>query len=102
MGFICEDINTECFSVDDLNLILFSVLSNIFPDKLDLTQIAMKSFARAAPITYRNFQIPEQKNFIMDKLFQAGEINDEDILSSLMEALNDIVKLSYDCIGDQI
>ena len=38
----------------------------------------------------------------MDKLFQAGEINDEDILSSLMEALNDIVKNSYDCIGDQI
>lgn len=62
----------------------------------------MKSFARAAPITTRNFVVPDQKSFIMDKLFLAGEINDEDILSSLMEALNDIVKYSYDFIGDQI
>jgi hypothetical protein len=32
----------------------------------------------------------------MEHLFKAAEINDEDILSSLMEALNDIVKYNYD------
>jgi len=36
----------------------------------------------------------------MDKLFLAGEINDEEVLSSLMEALNDIVKYNYDSICD--
>jgi len=60
----------------------------------------MKSFCRAAPITGRNFLIPEQKNFIMEKLFLAGTINDEEVLSSLMEALNDIVKYNYDSICD--
>ena len=100
LGFICEDMDPESFSVEDLNLILYSVLSNVLPDKLDLTQIAMKSFCRAAPITGRNFLIQEQKTFIMDKLFLAGEINDEEVLSSLMEALNDIVKYNYDSICD--
>lgn len=38
----------------------------------------------------------------MEKLFLAGEINDDDILSSLMEALNDIVKFNYDSVCDQI
>lgn len=55
LGFICEDMNPENFSVDDLNLILYAVLSNVIPDKIDLTQIAIRSFARAAPITTRNF-----------------------------------------------
>jgi hypothetical protein len=59
LGFICEDMDPESFSVEDLNLILYSVLSNVLPDKLDLTQIAMKSFCRAAPITGRNFLIQE-------------------------------------------
>jgi hypothetical protein len=38
----------------------------------------------------------------MDKLFLAGGINDDDVLSSLMEALNDIVKFNYDYVCDEI
>lgn len=38
----------------------------------------------------------------MERLFLAGEINDEDVLSSLMESLNDIVKYCYDHLIDYI
>lgn len=38
----------------------------------------------------------------MSKLFEAGKIDDDDILKSVMEALNDIVKVSYDHILDFI
>jgi len=38
----------------------------------------------------------------MEKLFLAGEINDDEVLSSLMESLNDIVKHNYDSVCDQI
>lgn len=55
LGFICEDINPEFLSVDDLNLILPAVLNNIFPEQLEITKIALKAFARAAPITDKNF-----------------------------------------------
>ena len=59
LGFICEDINPECLPDDQMNLILSAVLTNVFPEQIELTNIAMKAFARAAPITDKNFRIPE-------------------------------------------
>ena len=34
----------------------------------------------------------------MDRIFYAGKIMDEEILSSIMEALNDIVRVNYQYI----
>lgn len=96
LGFICEDIDPKYLSADQLNLILPAVLMNVIPDQIMLTQIAMKAFARAAPITEQNFLVPEQKDYIMQKVFEASKINDEDVLSSVMEGLNDIVRVNYD------
>ena len=56
----------------------------------------MKAFSRAAPITDKNFPDNEQKQFIMDGIFKAASIYDEDILTYTFEALNDIVKVNYD------
>jgi hypothetical protein len=71
---------------------------NVIPDQIVLTQIAMKAFARAAPITEKNFEVPEQKEYIMQKIFEASKVNDEEVLSSVMEGLNDIVRVNYDYI----
>ena len=57
LGFICEDIDPKYLSEDQLNLILPAVLSNIIPGQIQLTQIAMKAFGRAAPITEKNFKV---------------------------------------------
>jgi hypothetical protein len=38
----------------------------------------------------------------MSKLFDAGNIEDEDVLTSLMEAMNDIVRVNYDNINEYI
>lgn len=51
LGFICEDIDPKFLSADQLNMIIPAVLMNVIPDQILLTQIAMKAFARAAPIT---------------------------------------------------
>jgi importin subunit beta-1 len=96
LGFICEDINPESLAPDNMNQIFFAVLSNVIPEQPELTNIAMKAFARAAPITDKNFMVPEQKHFIMEKLFEASKINHEEILQSIMEALNEIVRVNYD------
>lgn len=66
LGFICEDINPECLSIEELNAILFALLSNVDLNNIEITQIAMKAFARAAPITDKNFVIKEQKEYIMN------------------------------------
>jgi len=98
LGFICEDIDPASLNQVDMNNILFAVLSNIIPQELTLTRIAMKAFSRAAPITSKNFPDMGQKNFIMQKMFEAGNIDDEEVLISLMEAMNDIVRVNYDFI----
>lgn len=36
----------------------------------------------------------------MKKIFEASKINDEEILTSVMMALNDIVKVNYDYINE--
>lgn len=38
----------------------------------------------------------------MDKLFEASNIDNEDVLISIMEAMNDIVRVNYDYIFDYI
>lgn len=38
----------------------------------------------------------------MDKLFEASNIENEDILISIMESLNDIVRVNYDSIFEYI
>jgi len=38
----------------------------------------------------------------MQKLFEASKIDNEDILTSIMEALNDIVKVNYDHMFEYI
>lgn len=71
LGFICEDLSPQYLGQDNMNSILFAVLSNVSPDNVELSRIAMKAFSRAAPITDKNFQVPDQKEFIMNKLFEA-------------------------------
>lgn len=57
LGFICEDINTGSIDETNMNSILYALLENIFPDSLELTRVSMKAFARAAPITEKNFPV---------------------------------------------
>lgn len=79
-----------------MNNILFALLQNVNPQQHDLTLLAVTAFARAAPVTHRNFQVEEQKQYIMTQLFAASEIDDEDILVEIMSAMNDIVRIAYD------
>lgn len=102
LGFICEDINPDCLPQETMNLILSALMNNVLPDQVMLTNIAVKAFARAAPITDKNFCVPEQKQFIMAKLFEASQIKNEDILTSTMEAFIDIARVNYDYMPEYI
>ena len=52
-----EEVGPEDISPDKMNLILSALLTNINENNaIDLIRMAVKAFARAAPITNRNFQ----------------------------------------------
>ena len=62
----------------------------------------MKAFSRSAHLLYRNFSSEVHRKFIMDKIFEASLVNDEETLKSTMEALNDISKGCYDYLDEYI
>ncbi|CDW91160.1 importin subunit beta-1 [Stylonychia lemnae] len=102
LGFICEDIDPQDINPDQMNFIFGALLENVIPEERQLTAISMKAFSRAAHLTYRNFSSEQHRAFIMDKIFLASTVQDEDILQSTMEALNEIARESYDFIGEYI
>ena len=85
-----------------MNSILYALLQNINPNDIQLTQIAMRAFARAAPSTSRNFQHVGQRELIMTQVLLASEIDDEDVLIATMESINDIVRVNYDYMFEYI
>lgn len=42
---------------------------NINSPNLDLARIATRAFARAAPVTNRNFENSDQREYIMNNIF---------------------------------
>jgi hypothetical protein len=73
-----------------------ALLENIIPTHLELTQMAMRAFARSASLMDKVFANEVYKSFIMTKIFEGSAIDDEEVLKSCMEALNDISKACYD------
>eukprot|EP00347_Sterkiella_histriomuscorum_P015054 403358482 len=102
IGFICEDVDPEYFTKDELNNIFGVLLQNVDTVNIELTQITMKAFARAAYLTKSCFESDPHRHYVMNQLFLAGSINDEEIQSSSMEALNDIARESYDFMREYI
>jgi hypothetical protein len=55
LGYISEDLDIQYISVDEMNSILYAVLSNLSSGNQELARIASVAFDRAAPFTARNF-----------------------------------------------
>jgi importin subunit beta-1 len=86
-----------------MNLVLSALLTNINENNpIDLIRMAVKAFARAAPITNRNFQDQAQREYIMNALFIATKMNDEDTLEYLMQSFVDIARVNYDYLEDYL
>ena len=102
LGFVCEDLDPTEFTQNDVNSILFSLLSNINPSNDHFTEISLRALLRATPITPFYFQEENQRSFIMTNLLNALKCEDEDILCLLAEILDSLAKLNYDFIGAYI
>lgn len=100
IGFICEELNTTHFSQDVKNQIVLALTSNISADpakdKIDLTLLSLKSFFHALPYAHQNFQIQNERDFIMSKLFEGFNVQDEDCQITAMQILVEIGKAEYD------
>ena len=55
LGYLCEDIEPCYIEESQMNEILYACLSNVSPQNIKISQIAVRAFARAAPYTNKNF-----------------------------------------------
>lgn len=62
----------------------------------------MRAFARAAPFIGKNMEIDNQREYILNQLFKAAVIQDEDVIEYLMQAFVDIVRVGYENLGNYI
>lgn len=79
LGYISEDLDIQFIPIDQMNNILFAVLSNINPEQRELSQISAAAFSRAAPFTSRNFEVDAQREYIMQALYKGISIDDDEI-----------------------
>ena len=54
------------------------------------------------PSTGPNFGIKEQRDFIMDGIFRAMNIEDEDIQCKALETLAEVPPIGYDSIAEYV
>lgn len=81
---------------------LHSTICNLDPASKELAEIAIKALLRIIPSTSQNFENKDQRDFIMDGLFRALEINEEDIQVKALEALSEVPTIGYNCITDYV
>lgn len=100
LGLIMEVLEVRDFSCqDDLGRIWFTMLGNIKPENLNLTRIVAKSISKLCFSSAENFKYDEQREKIMQGIFDLLKIADAEVLNSTMEALIRIVEINYKYMG---
>ena len=70
--------------------------------ELELTGIAIKALTRTIPSTCENFCNKDQRDFIMEGIFRAMFINDEQIQIDALQALEEVPEIAYTSIAEYI
>lgn len=65
LGYLSEDLDPSLIPASQMNEILYALLTNMNAQQLELTKISVEAFKRTAPYLLKNFQVPEQCDFIM-------------------------------------
>jgi hypothetical protein len=62
----------------------------------------VKALSRTITMTAKNFQLDAQREFIMNGICKAIEINDEMIQENAIQTLQEVPNIAYLYIGDYI
>jgi len=92
LGYICEELSTDDLSANLKNNIVSALTQNISadPSLIAFTQIAIKALLNSIPFASQNFQIPGERDFIMEKIFLSCESSDEDVREHALHCLREI------------
>ena len=81
LGFICEELNPNDLTPETKNFVMLALTNNIgpAPEVSIFTKLAVKALLNCIPYMEQNFQVEAERNFIMQKIFEALKQQDEEI-----------------------
>ena len=106
-AMIC--IKNFCDFIEDASLpqslvqqILHCTLVNVSPQNLEITQLALTSLIRTLPSCEENFNIENQRNYIMSGILNAVQIDDEDVKTLAFQALDEVPLVGYNHLSNYL
>lgn len=96
LGYICEEIDTENIPDQVKNSIIVALVNNISNQDNEACRLAIKAFLFSLPCAAQNFKVQNERDFIMDRLFQACDAPNEEINEFAMMCLRDLSTQEYD------
>lgn len=101
LGFICEEISPDNISDQTKNAIIVALTNNISGNSLVETEIepcrlASKAMIYSVPHATQNFKVEQERNFIMERLFQACQHSNEEIVENALHCLREFTTQEYE------
>ena len=101
LSYTCQDLPMQ-FYEQHRDVIIGGLLGQVNPQDIEMTRQALNGFCRAKLVTKEHFQDDNKRNFILAKLVECFQINNEEVLVAVWSVLNDISTYLYSYIGDYL
>jgi importin subunit beta-1 len=99
LGYICEELDPEDLSNELKNSIILALTNNISDTgPIESSKLSIKALLYSVPYVSPNFQKPEERDFIMQKIFTACSINDEEVQEFGLHCLREISTQEYQSV----
>ena len=99
LGYICEELYPEDLADDLKNSIILALTNNITADgQIESSKLSIKALLYSIPYTAPNFKVEQERDFIMEKVFTACNLPDEEIQEYALHCLREIAVQEYEIV----
>lgn len=101
LGYICEEISPDAISDQTKNSIIVALTNNIngnsqVEQDIEPCRLATRAMIYSVPHASQNFKVENERNFIMDRLFQACQHSNEEIVENALHCIREITTQEYE------
>jgi importin subunit beta-1 len=99
LGYICEELYPEDLTDSLKNNIILALTNNISKEgSIEPTRLSVKALLYSIPYISPNFKVDHERDFIMQKVFIACEVEDEEVQEYGLHCLREISIQEYDSV----
>ena len=98
LGYICEEIHPEDINDALKNSIIVALTNNIATAEEEASRLATKAMIYSVPFSSQNFKVQQERDYIMDRLFQACQSQNEEIVENALHCIRELTTQEYECM----